>query len=96
MAFGSEPSVEAVRASLAATDGGARAHLTLKKHEEPLLRVRLDAAQHTQVAVCRAEYPTEYKPAGIAIEKNSSPAATVGTSGLPAAEQEAHAHPSSR
>ena len=36
MAFGSEPSVEAVRVFLAATtDGGARAHPTLKKTEEP-------------------------------------------------------------
>ena len=34
MALGSEPSVEAVRAFLAATDGGARAHPTLKKPED--------------------------------------------------------------
>ena len=35
MALGSEPSVEAVRAFLAATDGGARAHPALKNLNFP-------------------------------------------------------------
>ena len=65
MAFGSGPSVEAVWAFLAATDGGARTHPTLKKLKSrtgSLLRVRLDVAQHRRSLFVRAEYPTESNP----------------------------------
>ena len=55
MALGYEPSVEAVRAFLAATDGGARAHPTLKKTEEP------DGIVHTGASGCHSAPTVAHK-----------------------------------
>ena len=98
MAFGSEPSVEAVRAFLAATDGGARAHPTLKKPEEPY------RVAPTSASGCRSAPPVASESTGPAQNQtrpgsdeleNSGQPATRGTQGLPAAQQEALAHPNS-